>query len=148
MCIPAWHTFNQRHIFCLLIVLAFSHSSTVMAETAQNNYMLECQGCHKMDGSGTVESVPTLKNHMAKFLLVPGGREFLVQVPGSAQSPLSDQELTDTLNWMLSEFGPIDIVNRHPQYTVENVSIWRKTPLIEVQAVREKLIQAIATIGD
>ena len=148
MCIPAWYAFSQRHFICLLILLTFSHSSTVVAETGQNSYMLECQGCHGTDGSGTVESVPALKNQMAKFLLVPGGREFLVQVPGSAQSPLSDQELTDTLNWMLSEFGPIDIAHRHPQYTPDNVSKWRKTPLIDVQTVREKLMQAIATIGD
>ena len=148
MCIPAWYAFSRHYFIGLLISIAFGYSSAVVAETGQNSYMLECQGCHGKDGSGTVESVPALKNNMAKFLLVPGGREFLVQVPGSAQSPLSDQELTDTLNWMLSEFGPIDIVNRHPAYTPENVSRWRKTPLIDVQTAREKLMQAIATIGD
>ena len=142
------HAFSQRHFICLLILLAFSHAATVVAETGQNSYMLECQGCHKPDGSGMVKSVPALKNQMAKFLLVPGGREFLVQVPGSAQAPLSDQELTDTLNWMLSEFGPTDIASQHPQYTIENVSKWRKTPLIDVQAARKKLIQAIAAIDD
>ena len=43
---------------------------------------------------------------MGTFLTVPGGREYLVRVPGSAQSPLSDAELARVLNWMIRAFGP------------------------------------------
>ena len=41
---------------------------------------------------------------MAKFLWVPGGREYLIRVPGVATSPLSDADLAEVMNWMLWRF--------------------------------------------
>ena len=87
--------------------------------------------------------MPALRGEMAKFLAVEGGREFLVQVPGSAQSPLTDQELADTLNWMLAQFGPADIARQHPPYTAAEVAGLRGEPLVNVQAARETLVEAI-----
>ena len=54
------------------------------------DYALHCMGCHRQDGGGTEGKVPALKGSMGRFLSVPGGREFLVQVPGTSQSALSD----------------------------------------------------------
>ena len=62
---------------------------------ARINYMLNCQGCHTPDGSGAPGKVPSLKNFMGNFVQVEGGREFLIQVPGAAQSTLSDAELAE-----------------------------------------------------
>lgn len=102
-------------------------------------YMMECQGCHLADGGGGLNSIPTLHNNVAKFPAVPGGREYLVQVPGVALSSLSDQDITAVLNWMLRKFGPVEWTSRYTPYTVEEVAILRKHPLTEVGSRRADL---------
>lgn len=118
-------------------------ASTSYAKEPQLLFMMECQGCHLSDGSGGVSNIPPLNNHVAKFLLVPGGREFLAQVPGVAHSALSDAEVTAVLNWLLTEFGPGEIATHYPPYTLEEVSRLRKTPLTEVKQKRASLIKLI-----
>ena len=127
----------------VLATVLVGASEHLAAETGENSYLLECQGCHARDGRGANATVPALRGEMAKFLTVEGGREFLVQVPGSAQSPLTDQELADTLNWMLERFGPADIARQHPPYTATEVAGLRGEPLVNVQAARETLLEAI-----
>jgi hypothetical protein len=103
-------------------------------------YRMECQGCHLSDGGGGLDSIPALTNHVARFLDVPGGREYLLQVPGVALSPLSDQELADVLNWMLPTFGPPEPVSRNAPYTVDEIAQWRKQPLADVAKRRAELV--------
>ena len=105
--------------------------------------MMECQGCHGADGKGQNEAIPALNHHMATFLTVPGGREFLVQVPGAAQAPLSDADTADVLNYMLKRFGPVDIAAKYPPYTTDEVARLRKTPLTEVKQRRAELVKLI-----
>jgi mono/diheme cytochrome c family protein len=113
------------------------------AGDARFNYLMECRGCHAADGSGSVSSVPSLKGRMAKFLTVPGGREFLVQVPGAAQAPLDDAALAEVLNWMLREFGPTELAGRYPPYGPEEVARLRRTPLTEIGVTRAALVRQI-----
>lgn len=103
-------------------------------------YMMECQGCHLSDGGGGLNSIPTLQNHVAKFLGVPGGREYLVQVPGVALSSLSDQDITAVLNWMLTKFGPVEWTQQFPPYTAPEVAALRKKPLAEITHRRAELV--------
>ena len=63
------------------------------AESPRILYLLHCQGCHLADGSGKPGAVPPLAAALGRFPGVDGGRAYLVQVPGSAHSPLSDAEL-------------------------------------------------------
>jgi hypothetical protein len=120
-------------------------SCWVCADAAdpRSNYMMECQGCHAADGSGGTSAIPTLKNHVAKFLTVPGGRAFLAQVPGVAQAPLSDADTAGVLNYLLAEFGPADIAARYPAYGAEEISRLRKLPLTEVAGKRADLVKQI-----
>lgn len=79
--------------------LLLSSSCSWATEPAQVDYMLNCQGCHLPDGSGfPARQVPDLRNRMGSFLSVPGGREYLVQVPGTAQTALPDSDLARLLN--------------------------------------------------
>lgn len=110
------------------------------AKDPESLYRMECQGCHLSDGGGGLESIPALTNHVARFLDVPGGREYLLQVPGVALSPLSDQELADVLNWMLRSFGPPEPVSRNAPYTVDEIAQWRKRPLADVAKRRAELV--------
>lgn len=111
------------------------------------DYMLNCQGCHLPDGRGFPErNVPSLTGHMAKFLWVSGGREFLVQVPGAATSDLTDEHLADVLNWMLQEFSAEEIPASFQPYTQEEVGGLRARPLVNVSDVRAALIEKIEAL--
>jgi mono/diheme cytochrome c family protein len=107
------------------------------------DYTLNCQGCHRADGSGTPGSVPALAGSVGRFLRAAGGREFLVRVPGVAQAPLDDAATAGVLNWMLERFDhdhmPADFV----PYTAEEVGRLRRSPLTNVERVRSGLLEAI-----
>ena len=64
----------------LLIVFALARPGN--AADPHADYMLHCQGCHGPDGSGARGAVPSFRGEVAKFLRVPGGREYLLRVPG------------------------------------------------------------------
>ncbi|MFW0755717.1 c-type cytochrome [Pseudomonas sp. H11T01] len=113
-------------------------------EPAQVDYMLNCQGCHLPDGSGfPARQVPDLRNQMGRFLSVPGGREYLVQVPGSAQTALPDADLARLLNWMLSSFSAAQIPADFQPYTAAEVGTLRQHPLASPSVVQAHLLEQI-----
>jgi hypothetical protein len=107
------------------------------------DYAVTCQGCHRADGTGTPGTVPALAGSVGRFLRVPGGREFLAQVPGVAQAPLDDAALAAVLNWILDRFGPPDVPPGFAPYTAEEVGRLRRRPLVDVERVRQELVRAI-----
>ncbi len=112
------------------------------AESPQVNYMLHCQGCHLADGRGVPETIPGL-SELGSFLAVPGGRAYLVQVPGTAQAPLTDAEIATLLNWMLPRFSPDRTAADFEPYTAEEVGGYRGQPLTDVEGVRRELVESI-----
>ena len=104
------------------------------------NYILNCQGCHLPDGSGSEGSVPKMNDFVGYFLHVPGGREFLVRVPGAAGAPISDQELADVMNWILLNFSKNELPDPFVPYNAEEIGELRKQPLIEMHQHREELL--------
>ena len=106
------------------------------------DYALNCQGCHLDDGAGTPGSVPALAGSVGRFMRVQGGREYLVQVPGVATSPLDDTALAAVLNWMLERFGPPQLPAKYDQYTAAEVGTLRQQPLTNVDRVRAELLRA------
>lgn len=123
------------------LVCVFALGGVAAAETPHINYMLECQGCHLADGTGFAGKVPALKNFVGRFLTVTGGREFLVRVPGSAQSALDDRELAEVLNWIIRRFGPDDVSRDFVAFTREEVMRYRGRPLTDVESVRSELMR-------
>ena len=107
-------------------------------------YALNCQGCHRADGAGTPGSVPPLADAVARFLAVPGGREYLVQVPGVAQAPLDDATLAGVVNWMLERFDKAHIPAGFVPYTADEIGRLRTKPLTDVEGVRSRLLAEIA----
>ena len=108
------------------------------------DYALNCQGCHRADGAATPGSVPALAGSVGKFPRVPGGREYLVRVPGVAQAPLDDARTAAVLNWVLERFGHDDMPADFAPYTAAEVGRLRRSPLTDVERVRRELIEAIA----
>lgn len=51
---------------------------------ARVDYPLKWQGCHRIDGGGDDRSNPPMRDMVARFLTVSGGREFFARVPGVA----------------------------------------------------------------
>lgn len=123
-------------LLCLQSVVVFAKDPAIL-------YTMECQGCHLADGSGGLASIPALNEHVALFLDVPGGREYLARVPGVAQSTLSDRELTDVLNWLLRKFGPADALSRNALYDADEIAQLRKRPMTEVSETRAALVSLI-----
>lgn len=72
---------------------------------AEKNYLLHCSGCHLPDGIGDPPNAPSLRNTIGKIVATPEGRDYIIRVPGSAQTPMSDEQLAEVLNWMLTEFN-------------------------------------------
>jgi hypothetical protein len=95
------------------------------------------------DASGSPGVVPRMNNFVANFLHVDGGREFIVQVPGTANAPINDQELADVLNWMLKNFSEKQIPEDFLPYTSEEVGKLRRQPLIDIHVTRAGLISRI-----
>ena len=121
----------------------FLAAPPALAGSPAVDYALNCQGCHRDDGSGTPGSVPPLAGSVGRFLAVPGGREFIVRVPGVATSALDDAALAAVLNWMLERFGPEDVPKGFVPYAAEEVRRLRQRPLTDVAGARRQLVEAI-----
>jgi mono/diheme cytochrome c family protein len=91
---------------------------------ALHDYMLNCMGCHGGEGEGVEGKVPPLVG-MDRHFESPRGREYLIRVPGVAQSGLSDRRLALLMNWALVRFGSREF----EPYTADEISAWRANPL-------------------
>ena len=107
------------------------------------DYQMNCQGCHTPDGSGA-GSVPAMKGHVGVFLESRAGREYLVRVPGSATSALSDKRLAAVLNWIVYEFAGDSLQSPFTPFTATEVGPLRANPLNEVNDYRDHVLRAIA----
>jgi len=107
------------------------------------NYRLHCEGCHQADGSGQPGYVPTLQGVVSTFLAVPEGREYLVRVPGMAQSLLNDQEAADVLNWMVRTFDPAHLPAHFVPYTAKEVAQLRHSPISQSSVERARVVALV-----
>ena len=116
---------------------------------AHQHWVLQCQGCHRPNATGTPSTTPTMANLVARFTAVPGGREYLGRVPGVATAALSDADLTELLNWTLYRFDPGHLPKGFRPYTIEEVAKLRRQPLrTEAAATRRRLMIEIEKAGE
>jgi hypothetical protein len=122
--IPGVHDENQAHV----------------------DYMLKCQGCHRPDGTGDDQSNPPMRGVVARFLTVPGGREFLGRVPGVATTNLDNERLANLLNWTLYRFDPQHVPADFKPYTPEELGRLRQNPLrLDRVETRARLVAGFAS---
>jgi hypothetical protein len=123
---------------------ATSHCS----EADRMHYLLNCAGCHQADGSGVADgSVPAFSGNLGYFMRIPAGRSFLVQVPGSAQSQLSDSELAGVLNWLLLQFCAAELPTPFRPFNTEEVSKLRLVRPTDVHAARAHIVTQLMSAG-
>lgn len=126
----------------LLIVWAAAHVANAHSTTM--NYLLNCQGCHKADGSGQPGYVPDFRESVARFLVIPQGRAYLGRVPGASQSLLSDPDRARVLNWILVTFDSAHIPANFTPYTAAEMAVYRRDPLSQAGTERDRVLQRIS----
>lgn len=116
-------------------------------ERAAQNYELDCMGCHGADGRGVPGRIPPLAHSLARFMRTPAGRNYVLRVPGAADSPLSDAELAAVLNWVASHFDAEDLTRETAPFTEREVASVRRHPMRSVLARRRAVVQGLAALG-
>jgi mono/diheme cytochrome c family protein len=110
-------------------------------------YLLHCAGCHGASGAGAAAAgVPDMRR-LGDFLRVPGGREFVIKVPGVMGSGLDDAQVAAVTNWLLAALAPASIPTEHKPFDAAEVARARATPLVDVAAARGHLVEQARTKG-
>ena len=141
LCKAEFPSLCPRTLVCTLALLA----CPAHANPPNVDYLIQCQGCHLADGSAS-RDVPALKDRIGRFIEVPGGRAYLVQVPGSAQAAIDDARLAAVLNWMIERFGPERVARDFTRFGTEEVRRYRREPLVDVEPLRSELLAAVAAL--
>lgn len=107
------------------------------------NYMLHCQGCHLPDGTGIEDRIPQLKNFVGLYLHSEEGRAYVINVSGVATAPLSDDQLSEMINWMLTSFSGKELPRPFRPYTAAEVAELRKQPEPDPLARRKRILDKL-----
>jgi hypothetical protein len=125
-----------------IAVVSLGVSAGAVAYEPQMNYALQCMGCHTPDGAGVPDRVPSIRDTLVPLAGMAEGRRYLVQVPGSAQSTLSNAELAELLNWMIRSLSVVKPPSTLAPFTEAEVRKYRVQTLTQVRATRERLLAA------
>jgi cytochrome c553 len=110
------------------------------------DYMLYCMGCHGAEARGVPGKIPPLAGSLARFMRTSEGRDYVLRVPGAANSALSDAQLAAVLNWLAMRYPAAGEPSPAP-FTVEEVTRARRTPLASVQERRREVIRGLGAAG-
>lgn len=106
-------------------------------------YQANCASCHQANGQGLAGAFPPLAGHAASLYNAEGGREYLIKLllyglqgpivadGGNyngvmpAWGQLSDAQLADVLNYILSDWGNAERVVSPPEYTPDEIAAQR-----------------------
>ena len=113
-------------------------------ERAHVNYMLHCQGCHLPEAQGFEGKVPPMKDFVGYFLHSGEGRDFLIRVPGVAQSALNDDEVAELMNWLLVTFSEEQLPDRYVPFTDDEVASLRQDPVSDPATSRELILNSLS----
>ena len=113
----------------------------------QQDYVLYCMGCHGPTAQGVPGKVPPLANALSRFMRTPAGRDYVLRVPGAANSALSDVQLAAVLNWLAVTYDQRTAADRPAPFTNDEVSRVRHTPLPSVLAARSAVVRELAATG-
>ena len=116
------------------------------AASPEQDYVLYCMGCHGESAQGVPGRIPPLAGALARFMRIGEGRNYVLRVPGAANSVLTDAQLAAVLNWLAERYRlPGD--PRPEPFTVQEVTAVRRTPLAAVEATRSEVVRTLAASG-
>ena len=125
-----------------VVILCWGVSNAALAYPPIVNYQLQCMGCHLADGSGQPGRVPSVRRSLALLSATPEGRDFVIRVPGVAQSSLSSEETAELLNWMLKNLSDLQVPSEVAAYSADEVQRLRGHPLVQVKSLRARLLRS------
>ena len=134
-------------------VVAAAAAATVLAvpvahASPHQDYVLYCMGCHGPQAEGVPGKVPPLAHALGRYMRTPAGRNYVLRVPGAANSVLSDEQLAGVLNWLAQTFNADELSSGDaPLFTTAEVTGLRRTPLPSVLATRREVVSALAATG-
>jgi mono/diheme cytochrome c family protein len=131
---------------CLALMSACLFAGAAAANPAQD-YMLYCMGCHGPQAEGVPGKVPPLAHALGLYMKTPAGRNYVLRVPGAANSALSDSELAAVLNWLAVTYSAGEFSSDTPMFTPAEVAKLRHVPLESVLAARREVVGAMAAAG-
>ena len=126
-----------RHLL-VLAALLLAAAGSARADT-RTDYLLYCRGCHLANGEGVPPVVPTLHD-LGPLVATPTGREYIIRVPGVAQTEMNDTRLTAVLNWVLQEFNANTLPDDFKPYSVQEVSASRYKVLTDPVRTRAEIL--------
>lgn len=135
---------GTRRAAAVACVVTAVGSMAAQASPAQD-YMLNCMGCHGTQAEGVPGKVPPLANTLSRFMRTAEGRNYILRVPGAANSALSNAQLAAVLNWLAVTYDS-SATNLTP-FTSEEVSAVRHSPLVSVLATRRAVVRSLAATG-
>lgn len=119
--------------------------SVAQTTSVRSQYVVHCAGCHGIDGAGAPEGqVPDMRQ-LGQLLRLEGGRAFVVSVPGVMGSGLSDQQVAEVTNWILTTLAKGSAPPDFRPYDAAEVRLARATPLVDVAAARARLMRQAQT---
>ncbi|SAK68129.1 cytochrome c, class I [Caballeronia temeraria] len=141
---------KPRAVLAAAMLAALSTAAaaqTYDAARARQDWVLNCMGCHTANGSGIPGKVPALRNSLGHFVSLPEGRQFVMRVPGAANSALNDAELANVLNWLLRTMNEQSRPASFKPYTAEEIAAHRRPALTDVARTRMKLVKELQENG-
>ena len=137
--------------FALSLIAQTAQAATTLSveqreKRAEFNYKMFCRGCHGPAGEGR-KAVPHMNNFVGNFLQFQAGRDYLVQVPGSANAALDDEQLTEVLNWIVLNLAGESLPENFQAYSISEVSKLRENPLFEAFEFRKNLLKQMLEKG-
>ena len=132
------------------ILMAFALAGGGIGAACANpaqDYMLFCMGCHGAQAEGVPGRVPPLAHSLGLFMRTPAGRNYLLRVPGAANSALSDAQLAAVLNWLAQQYNAEELSADVPMFTAAEVTAVRRAPLVSVLATRREVVRDLAATG-
>jgi hypothetical protein len=120
------------------LALALGAAAPAMADP-RLDYMLHCEGCHLPEAEGWPGLVPSLRGDYGRIAGVPGGRDYLMRVPGAADAPMSSSALAAVLNWLMDAYNADTRPAGFQPFTAEEVEGVRRKPLDNPQARRAEI---------
>src|SRR5215468_4378739 len=130
----------------LAVALATGAFTAALPASPAQDYTLYCMGCHGAQAQGVPGRIPPLAGSVSLFMRTAEGRDYLLRVPGAANSALPDAQLAAVLNWLAESYGAPGAPRPVP-FTVEEVTRVRRLPLADVQARRREVIRTLAATG-
>lgn len=85
-----------------------------------------------------------MKGLLGKFLQISEGREYIIQVPGVMNSPLTDAEVARLMNWLVFAMGPKPVQEFSP-YNASEIHRLRQNIPENIGLVRDRLIKIVDT---